>query len=69
MGELYVIYNPTDSSGNAVTSATVTSAKVCAAPNPPFNGNEQPGSIGLVMAQIKDLKLQLNKIINYVDSK
>ena len=38
-GELYLIYNPRNGT-NAITSATLASAKVCGAPNPPFNGED-----------------------------
>ena len=46
-GQLYLIFNPTDSSGNAITSAKDPDAKVCYAPEPLFNSDDTPGTIEL----------------------
>lgn len=64
-GQLYVIYNPTNTSGMAVTVDQDSKAKVCAAPCPPFCDGEQAGMLELQLDKIEE---KLDHIINGLGS-
>lgn len=64
-GQLYVILNPTNASGNPITVTQDSKAKVCAAPCPPFCDGEQAGMLELQMDKIEE---KIDRIIKKLDS-
>jgi hypothetical protein len=64
-GQLYVIYNPTNASGQPLTVHQNSKAKVCAAPCPPFCDGEQAGMVELQLDKIEE---KLDHIIKKLGS-